>query len=761
MPGDTATIEFEQSNAPVVISPWEAEKHWAALAAEAGSAAGPVAAIVIPFLRDWRALWARFEAAPEGWPEYQQLVHATNERLQPLRATVALPNGTDLVEMVRQHILRPSLNPTLGSASRRRSPPPAAAAATQPHRPPAVRRLPAARRVDRAVRVAGPLARSVDGRRREPRRHRGRARAASGQPRLGLQPADRDRRRAHVAAALRVAFEAQLRDRDGNPPPDDGAPLRMLEKTPKNALRVPFLNAVFPDALFVYLYRDPRPSIASMIEAWETQRFVTYPQLPEWEGEPWSLLLPPGWRDLRGASLAEIAAAQWDTTTRPLLADLEKLPPQRWCVVDYDAFVADPRADVERVCDFAGVSYDDVTAEPLPLSRHTVSEPAPDKWRAREDEMRDAVGRTDESAAAARDLIARPRPARRDPGPPPERLRSSSSTAAPRGARSDRRVARGVDLPDGPGRDRAPRGRRGQHPFPAFDGPMGIAYDDGRLAIGTRTQIQEFRDVPTIAAALGAGHDACFVPRRAHHTGDVRVHDLAYAGDELWFVATRFSCLATLDDAHSFVPRWTPPFISGLAAEDRCHLNGLCVVDDEVRYVTALGESDAPGGWRENRARGGVVIDVDSGATIASGLSMPHSPRWHDGRLWVLESGEGGLGILDPETGAYETIARLPGFTRGLSFHGDLAFVGLSEVREGVTFGGLPLTARLEERECGVWVVDVTSGETVAYLRFEDLVEELFEVALLPGLRFPEIAEPDSPAVASAFVVPPVSSPLP
>ena len=142
VPGETATIEFEQSNAPVVISPWEAEKHWAALAAEAGSAAGPVAAIVIPFLRDWRALWARFEAAPEGWAEYQQLVHATNERLQPLRATVELPNGTDLVEMVRQHILRPSLNPTLGSASRRVRRP----------RPP----LPGRSRIDRPLFVVSP-----------------------------------------------------------------------------------------------------------------------------------------------------------------------------------------------------------------------------------------------------------------------------------------------------------------------------------------------------------------------------------------------------------------------------------------------------------------------------------------------------------------------------------------------------------------------------------------------------------------------------
>jgi uncharacterized protein (TIGR03032 family) len=133
---------------------------------------------------------------------------------------------------------------------------------------------------------------------------------------------------------------------------------------------------------------------------------------------------------------------------------------------------------------------------------------------------------------------------------------------------------------------------------------------------------------------------------------------------------------------------------------------------------------------------------------------MPHSPRWHDGRLWVLESGRGELCTVDLETGRSETVVELPGFTRGLAFAGNTAFVGLSQIRESSTFGDLPLVERLEERLCGVWAVDVERGAIEGFLRFDDLVQEVFDVALLPGKRYPEIAEPGSTAVASSFELP-------
>ena len=289
-----------------------------------------------------------------------------------------------------------------------------------------------------------------------------------------------------------------------------------------------------------------------------------------------------------------------------------------------------------------------------------------------------------------------------------------------------------------------------------FDQPMGLAVAGRRLALGTRNQIWFLRDAPDIAPRVEpvGMHDACFLPRSCHVTGDIRCHEIAWADDELWIVNTRFSCLSTLDPAYSFVPRWRPPFVTALAAEDRCHLNGLVMEHDRPRYVTALGETDTQGGWRPNKAKGGCLIDVPSGEIIARGLSMPHSPRLHDGRLWVLESGTGRLLVVDPLTGRRDPVAEVPGFGRGLAFAGDYAFIGLSKIRETSTFGGLPIAERLSGLKCGVAVVDLCRGEVVGMLDFQTAVEEIFDVQLLPGLRFPEVIGFQKEAVHHTFVVP-------
>jgi uncharacterized protein (TIGR03032 family) len=291
--------------------------------------------------------------------------------------------------------------------------------------------------------------------------------------------------------------------------------------------------------------------------------------------------------------------------------------------------------------------------------------------------------------------------------------------------------------------------------FRFFQVPMGMATRTNELAIGGKAQVHRFQNQPALTARLEppGKHDACFVSRSMHSTGDIRIHDMAYAGSELWAVNTRFSCLCTFDEEHSFVPRWRPPFVSALAADDRCHLNGMAVVDGEPTYVTALGTTDTEGGWRENKASGGVLMHVPSGDIVVDGLCMPHSPRWYGDRLWMLESGKGALGYVDLERRRYEEVIRLPGFTRGLSFVGPYAFVGLSQVREAV-FEGIPLRAEGVERSCGVWAVDLRSGRTAAFLRFEGIVQELFEVLALPGSRFPEIVEPGAELLESAFVLP-------
>lgn len=336
--------------------------------------------------------------------------------------------------------------------------------------------------------------------------------------------------------------------------------------------------------------------------------------------------------------------------------------------------------------------------------------------------------------------------------------------------------------------------------FRDFARPMGLAVSRGKLAIGTRVDIQEFHDVPAVCERLDAAeesdekrdgtrlsgalpppqpspqggvsrtrereetpfaetrprvHDACFLPRRSHTTGDVQIHEMAWIGDELWFVNTAFSCLSTRSDRNSFEVRWRPSFIDKLIPGDCCHLNGLAVRDGRVAYVTALGTTSEPGGWRANKRNGGILIDVQSNEIIAQGLSMPHSPRWYRNQLWLLQSGDGSLGTMDLSTGRYDPIVQLPGFTRGLSFLGPLAFVGLSQVRESATFSGIPLVDRLQqsERVCGVWVVNIETGEILAFVRFEDAVQEIFAVEVLAGIGYPDLINHDPELIGRSYVL--------
>jgi uncharacterized protein (TIGR03032 family) len=290
----------------------------------------------------------------------------------------------------------------------------------------------------------------------------------------------------------------------------------------------------------------------------------------------------------------------------------------------------------------------------------------------------------------------------------------------------------------------------------SFERPMGMAIDARRMALGTRDGVWVLRNVPDIAPRIEppGHHDACYLPRSYHVTGDIGVHELAWAGDELWIVNTRFSCLCTLDSEYSFVPRWRPPFISALAAEDRCHLNGLAVVQGQPKYVTALGETDTADGWRPHKPHGGCLIDIPSGKIVARGLSMPHSPRWHDGRLWVLESGTGRLVLVDTATGSCQIVAELPGFARGLALIGSYAFVGLSKIRETSAMDGVPLAERRTELKCGVAVVNCRDGGLVAFLEFQTAVEEIFDVQALAGPRFPEVVGFQKEAIHHTFVVP-------
>jgi uncharacterized protein (TIGR03032 family) len=293
--------------------------------------------------------------------------------------------------------------------------------------------------------------------------------------------------------------------------------------------------------------------------------------------------------------------------------------------------------------------------------------------------------------------------------------------------------------------------------FRGFGKPMGLAVQGDRLAVGTVLEIWEFHNLPAVARRLPppGSRDGCFLPRGSCTTGDIQIHEMGWAGDELWFVNTRFSCLCTRSGTFSFVPRWRPPFITALGPEDRCHLNGLCLSEGRPAFVTALGATNEPRGWRSDKKAGGILMEAAGGNILLRGLSMPHSPRIYDGRLWVLESGNGSVGVVDPVRMRYELVARLPGFTRGLDFCGPYAFVGLSQVRESAIFSGIAIAERpLAERCCGVGILDTRTGRLAASLKFEDPVQEIFAVQVLPGFRAVELINDNPALIADSFVLP-------
>jgi uncharacterized protein (TIGR03032 family) len=273
--------------------------------------------------------------------------------------------------------------------------------------------------------------------------------------------------------------------------------------------------------------------------------------------------------------------------------------------------------------------------------------------------------------------------------------------------------------------------------FHNFERPMGVALDAAgdRLAVAGKNCMWLLRNSRDLAARLSPErpYDACYLTRSSHVTGEIQTHEIAWAGDRLWLVNTLFSCLATLEPDYSFVPHWRPPFISRLAPEDRCHLNGLALDGGKPKYVTAMSETDTPAGWRANKAHTGCLIDVESGEVVVRGLAMPHSPRVHLGHVWVLDSGRGALAHVDVAAGKLTTVARFPGYTRGMAMMGKYAFICLSKIRETSTFNEIPIAENRERLKCGIAVLDLHSGQLVSQFEFTTGVDELFDVCAIPA----------------------------
>ena len=274
-----------------------------------------------------------------------------------------------------------------------------------------------------------------------------------------------------------------------------------------------------------------------------------------------------------------------------------------------------------------------------------------------------------------------------------------------------------------------------------FNRAMGLWADGQSLWLSTLYQLWRFENLLRPGETY-QGHDRLYVPKVANTTGDLDIHDVAIDRDgRPVFVATKFSCIATTSIRASFTPLWRPAFLSKLAAEDRCHLNGLALAEGHPRYVTAVSQSDVVDGWRDRRRDGGVVLQIPESRVLTSGLSMPHSPRLYRGRLWLHNSGAGQFGSIDPGGGPFEPLTFCPGYLRGLAFVGDYAVVGLSQPRHEKTFSGLGIETELAKRDteprCGLLVIDLRTGDVAHWLRVEGMVRELYDVAVLPGVSRP------------------------
>jgi len=274
-----------------------------------------------------------------------------------------------------------------------------------------------------------------------------------------------------------------------------------------------------------------------------------------------------------------------------------------------------------------------------------------------------------------------------------------------------------------------------------FNRCMGLWAAGQTLWMTSLFQLWRFENVLQ-PGQLHDDYDRLYVPQVGYTTGDIDIHDTVVdARGRVVFVNSLFSCLATTSETHSFASLWKPPFITKLAAEDRCHLNGLAMKDGRPKYVTAASQTDVTDGWRDRRHDGGCVIDVETNEIVCDGLSMPHSPRLYGEQLWLLDSGTGYLGTVDIGRGSFEPVTFCPGYARGLAIHNDFAMVGLSKCRHNRTFTGLALddnlAARDAEARCGLHVVDLKTGDAVHWVRMEGIVEELYDVVVLPGVRRP------------------------
>ncbi|MCF6366472.1 MAG: TIGR03032 family protein [Bacteroidales bacterium] len=289
-----------------------------------------------------------------------------------------------------------------------------------------------------------------------------------------------------------------------------------------------------------------------------------------------------------------------------------------------------------------------------------------------------------------------------------------------------------------------------------FEGAMGIATQGNKMAIACKSNLHILANTPSMAKTYPPKpnvYDALYMPRATFHTGQLSLHDLNWNNNDLLAVNTLFSSIVKINDNYSFEPVWKPKFISQLAPEDRCHLNGTATEDKKIKYVSALGKTDTPGGWRENKLTGGIIIDVESNEIISENLAMPHSPRIYNGDLYALQSAAGELIEIDKKTGKFETVTKFDYFLRGMDKIGDYLFIGHSKLRHTTSaFKDLPIAKK--SQKAGVIIVHLPSGAIVGNIMYENSVDEIYDVKILPNTVRPNIINQDHQSVSIAITTP-------
>lgn len=269
----------------------------------------------------------------------------------------------------------------------------------------------------------------------------------------------------------------------------------------------------------------------------------------------------------------------------------------------------------------------------------------------------------------------------------------------------------------------------------SYPKPMGICSDENKLAIATNNELHVYGNAPELAGKIESNQhfENLFFPRMTYHCGQLDLHDIAFINGKITAVNTLFSCICEFDEHHNFTPIWKPPFITETTPEDRCHLNGMALVDGKAKYITALGSGDVKQSWRDNIVSGGVLMDIEHNEVILDGLAMPHSPRFYKNKLFLLESAKGELVEVDLETESKKTIAKLNGLVRGLSIIKDIAIIGISKVREkSTTFGKLDESVKAEY--ASIEFIDLKSGMGLGRITFKNTIQEIYDVQLLENI---------------------------